>query len=224
MFGRLSLKFFLRINSVLLVCSLSACSIFYTPGMSQLRELCEKDGGMPVYQEVKAKGYFNKWIDSCGCGNFIVGSNFDFMEFEISKARVSDELPENGLWRISKISRESGMCNSEYEKWLDRKRGSSGYDEFSDKHCIKAEKITSPISRYFYRVERENRKVSEYYGSTITRIEAFVTDSENEEVVVRKVDYLLNPFPESSLSYGKVYSCFHVLGEPGFKKEIMPDT
>jgi len=190
--------------------------------MSQLRELCEKDGGMPVYQEVKAKGYFNTWVKSCGCWDYLTHDGYEFMEFDIRNAGPSDQLPDPGLWRISIVPTNSGLCSDLFNKALIIKRGSKGFDDFLESRCIKAEKISEAGSRYVYESSSNRRVVSDYYGSTIARIEEILIDKEKENVVVRKVDYLLNPFPRSSLAYGRVYSCTHVLDDPGFKKVIAP--
>ena len=194
---------------LLVLASLSGCSVFYTPGMSELRELCQKDGGMPVYEYIEAEGYFDTTQESCGCYIEIVDQGFKFLEVEVKKVYSSDQILEPGFWRIERVERESGKCNTKFDKRLNRFNGSGSYDSFLERYCIYTEKIETPKSQYRFEKSVEQKTVSEFYGSTIDRIELMLIENHTDRKVVSKVMYLLNPWPNSALSYGKVYRCSH---------------
>lgn len=202
---------------------LSGCSIFYTPGFSELETLCAKDGGMPVYQRIEAEGYFNGWHKRCnGCWDWIVLTGFDYLEFENINARRADAISEKGMWRLSKETKGSEACHRGIQKDLDRKRNSKVDGPFVSKFCIKAEKITQPKSRYFLSSQKQSWQVNDFYDSTIDRIETILHDRVKNSIAVKKVQYLLNPWPNSTLDYGKVFSCLHTNNNIEYLRVISP--
>lgn len=203
--GKLS-KFVILISAAFL----SGCSTFYTPGMGELKELCEKDGGITIRQEVRAQGYYDNTTDDCfGCWNKIIRSGYDFIEFE---NRIPTPYKffgrERGFHRIYKAPKDHPNCNAQMWKWsLSKKVVSEQYDKFFADYCVASESIDEPTAQYGYFEESEEWRVSDWYGSTIGRFYAEVKELTSGEVVGERTTYHLNPWPKSALAYGKVYDC-----------------
>lgn len=189
---------------------LSGCSVFYTPGMSELEELCEKDGGITIRKDLRVDGYFKSTTQDCyGCWNDIIVSGYDYIEFKNKRPRpyrYFGGVP--GYHRVFKAPKDSPQCNAAIWKWnLSKKVGSEQYDRFFEDYCIASTPIDQPTAQYGYFEETNEWRVNEWYGSTIGRYYAEVRDLNSAEVVGEKTNYLLNPWPKSALSYGEVFDC-----------------
>ncbi|WP_417547639.1 hypothetical protein [Marinobacter segnicrescens] len=209
---------------LLLAGFLSGCSTFYTPGMGELKELCEKDGGITIRQEVRTGGYYDSTTDDCyGCWNKIIRSGYDFVEFE---NRIPTPYKyfggERGFYRIYKAPKDHPNCNAQMWKWaLSKKVGSEQYDKFFADYCVASESIDEPTAQYGYFKEKKEWQVNDWYKSTISWSEYTVKDLSAGEVAAKNVMYKLNPYPKSALAYGKVISCSSVLPRERFPQPII---
>ena len=152
-----------QLSVILSLLLLNGCaSWFYTPGMSELEELCEKDGGVQIYETVEVEGYFNGYLKGCwGCWDEITLNSFEFIELEVKEGKGVDVFDHDaGYWRLEKVARESGQCHAGIEKMLMRQKNSSEMKEFIKDYCIAAEKIDKPKSRYaYFSDEKEPSKI-----------------------------------------------------------------
>lgn len=203
----------IRLLSVILsLLLLNGCSSwFYTPGMSELEELCEKDGGVQIYETVEVEGYFNGYLKGCwGCWDEITLNGFEFIELEVKEGKGIDIFDHDaGYWRLEKVDRESGQCHAGIERMLMRQKNSSGMKEFIKNYCIAAEKVDKPKSRYAIAGERKEWIVSDYHRSTITRLSTRIWENNTNETLGTNVSYILNPWPQG-FDYGKVYDCVDI--------------
>ncbi|WP_417547637.1 hypothetical protein [Marinobacter segnicrescens] len=217
--GKLS-KFVILISATFL----SGCSTFYTPGMGELKELCEKDGGITIRQEVRVKGYFDgTTVDCHDCWSRIIRSGYDFIEFENRKPMVAKFFGGvRGYYRMYRAPKGAPECNERFRDYhLKTTAGYGPYDEYYAEYCIASESIDEPTAQYGYFEESEEWTVSEWYGSTIGRFYSEVRDLRTGKTVNENVVYHLNPYPKSALAYGKVISCSSVLPKDRFPQPIL---
>ncbi len=187
---------------------LNGCtSWFYTPGMSELEKLCEKDAGMKIYETVEVEGYFNGYLDYCyACWNEVIRNGFTYIEFENKAPESYHAITETGYWRLEKVARNSGRCHLGIDKKLEKKRAST---PFLKNFCIAAEKVDKPKSRYAIAGERKEWIVSDYHRSTITRLNTRIWEIDTDKALGTWISYLLNPWPQG-FDYGKVYDCVDI--------------
>lgn len=93
---------------------LSGCvGWFYTPGMGELRELCEKDGGTHIQQVVEVEGYFDDYWKNCtGCYTGIFDKGYEYLEINKRKPDYGLSLlgEEMGYWRIYRAKAGDPNC------------------------------------------------------------------------------------------------------------------
>lgn len=175
---------------------LSGCSTFYTPGMGELKELCEKDGGITIRQEVRVKGYFDgTTVDCHDCWSRIIRSGYDFIEFENRKPMVAKFFDGvRGYYRMYKAPKGAPECNERFRDYHSQTTAGYGpYDEYYAEYCIASEPIDEPTAQYGYFKEKTEWQVNDWYESTISWTEYTVKDLSTGEVAAKNLMYKLNP-------------------------------
>ena len=135
------------------------------------------------------------------------GGRRKVIEFENKQPQSYHAIPETGYWRLTRADRRNGQCHAGIEKKLNKKRGSSSYDPFLKDFCITAEKIDKPKNGHAIGGSDKEWIVNGYYKSTITHLSTRIWDINTDKILGKRVNYLLNPWPESALDYGVVYDC-----------------
>ena len=204
-------KQFRQLSVILSILLLSGCaSWFYTPGMSELEELCEKDGGVEVQKVVEVEGFYNDYLDYCySCYTEIIENKYQFIELSKKKTRAGDILGEElGLWRVYASDRTDPYCTTSIDQKLSRQKNYKPYaDFFNGGHCIAAKKVDSLKSKYGYFSNSTVRTVNKTHGSTIDRFLTEVREMATGNIIGKRIDYSLNPWPKSALDYGRTIHC-----------------
>jgi len=206
---------FKQISKLIVVLNLlllnGCASWFYTPGMSELEELCKKDGGMEVQKVVEVEGYYNDyWKDCAGCYSEIIINDYQFVE--INKRKVSHGGAaflgkDLGLWRIYRAKVSDPECHSKLNHKLSSYKGFHYRNFYEAGYCIAAKKVEKLKSGYGYFSDTKTWTVNKAYGSTIDRFQTEVRDMKTGNTIGKRIDYSLNPRPKDALDYGKTVHC-----------------
>jgi hypothetical protein len=178
-----SMKLIIKLGLLIIFILLTACG----SGLDELKRLCEKDAGLTIYKTVEAEGYYDA---TAKAGGRLLDSDYQFYEY--CNNDPSPVYPEPGCRRLTKVSRDTGSCDEEYDKTLmrfDRK----GYAEFRKDHCIAVEKIEKPTARYKYEVEREEWWVNERDETQMSVGIGRIVDIKTGEVLGQAKNYVLSP-------------------------------
>jgi hypothetical protein len=168
---------------------LTACGSS-TPGLDELKRLCEKDAGLTVNKTVEAEGYFD--ATSIGIGANLIESDYQFMEFCNDDPKFTRAITEPGCWRVSKVKRESGICYERIDNML-AKNVVEPYPEFLKEHCLAVEKLEKPEAEYKYEVESEEWWINESTGTKMTSGTGRIINNKTGEVFGEGKNYVLFP-------------------------------
>jgi hypothetical protein len=166
---------------------LTACGSS-TPGLDELKMLCEKDAGLTIYKIVEVEGYY----DATGSNTIVAETDYQFIEFCDDNPTFIDAIPEPGCWRVSKIKRESGQCYERLDKSL-AKIVVEPYPEFRKDHCLAVEKLDKPEAEYKYEVEREEWWINESTGTKMTSGTGRIVNNKTGEILGEGTNYVLYP-------------------------------
>jgi len=170
---------------------LTACGSS-TPGLDELRELCEKDAGLTINKTVEANGYYDDTTKCQYCWHDLINSPFDqveFCDYESARHPLTYILKEHGCYRLSKVKRDSGQCHAEINKDIE-KRVIEPFASFKEEQCINVESIDKPdmglglflnkneevvvgnnfgVSRYEYTIKSfdDNQKYGQYINYSL---------------------------------------------------------
>ncbi len=147
----------------LLVSLLAACD---APGTARLRELCITESFPKIHKRVSAAGYYDGFQECFDAIRFLVDWDYQFVECREKKQRYISAI-EPGLYRISKVSQSSGLCN---EALLEQSRKQIGrYRDFLNAGlCFALDEIEKPEAKYGVFVgESYTRNLGNVFGSKI---------------------------------------------------------
>ena len=174
-------------------------------------------------------GYFNDYLDQCvSCINVIARQGFKYIEINSTYTTAPAYLGRTpGYYKVFAADKNYKDCNVRLTKHMKRK-STLALKEFAKEHCIASVAIDKPSSRYWLQSEKTySTKLDNWDKSIISRFEDRVMDTVEGKVIARSVDYHLSPWPQSSLSYGKVYDCGDigvVQVDPMYGKSILKAT
>ena len=203
---------FRQLSVVLSLLLLNGCvSWFYTPGMSELEELCEKDGGVEVQKIVEVEGYYNDyWEDCAGCYDEIITNKYQFVEInkrKVSHGGVTFLGKDMGYWRIYRAEASDLACHSKLNQRLSLKKYRDYTEFYAAGNCIAAKKVYKLKSRYGYFSNTTVQTVNKTHGSTIDRFQTEIREMATGNIIGKRIDYSLNPWPKSALDYGRTVHC-----------------
>lgn len=179
----------------------------HTPGMSELRRLCKKDGGDKIYKVVHTDGYYDV-NGECGwnCLDSLIESNYKYIEFHNTKIDFSSVIKELGYWRIYKSNKQDPLCDKKLEKEFD------GYTDtylrdFFKSHCLVARKLDKPESSYWF-----SNGINTWFLDKNDEVEMVkgykkIEDITSHQIIANSINYLLFPYSKSALDYGLSFSC-----------------
>jgi hypothetical protein len=182
-----SMNIIKRIGLLLFYILLTSCGS-KTPGLVELKELCEKDAGLTIYKTVEADGYY----DATGSNLSVAETAYQFIEFCDDNPTFIDSIPEPGCWRVSKVKRDSGQCYDRLDKKL-KKIVVDPYPEFLKTHCIAVEKLDKPTARYRYEVERKVGWLNESASTKMTSNTGRIVNNKTGEILGERKNYILRP-------------------------------
>ncbi len=212
----------------LLVSLLAACD---APGTARLRELCITESFPKIHKRVSAAGYYDGFQECFDAIRFLVDWDYQFVECREKKQRYISAI-EPGLYRISKVSQSSGLCN---EALLEQSRKQKFHykDFLSAGLCFALDEIEKPEAKYGVFIgDSYTRNLGNVFGSKIHARSMFAKDMGTHEKVVEIESFMLLPVPSVSLSsFASVVSCRDIVPElvdvPGLAsvdRYIIPTT
>jgi|GEM_PF-1982371 len=173
---------------------LTACGSS-TPGMDELKTLCEKDGGLKVYKTIEVDGFYDATTKCHHCWDALISGPFQYLDFcdlESERSPLSYVLEENGCYRLSKVSRDSGQCHAGVDKKI-AKIVTEPTASFREKQCVKVERIDEPGSLYRYVVDSEEFWLDKSIRTLIRKTTLRLEDVEEGDLVARDISYILTP-------------------------------
>ena len=194
----------IRSLSLLIACVVTTACGSNTPGLDELKRLCEKDAGLTINKTVEVDGYYDA-SSKTGTLGHLVPSDYIFSEFCSFEPGESVLFDEVGCWRLIKVSRDTEKCNKAIDKILWR-YGRKGYAEFRENNCIAVEKIEKPEAEYRYEVERKEWWLNESTGTKMTESIGRIIHNESGEVLAERRNYILDPKWSGT---GRSYSYIH---------------
>jgi len=179
-----------RVGLLIFFILLTACGS-NTPGLDELKTLCEKDAGLTIYKTVEADGYYDSTRKG-GALWMLIPSDFGFIEYCNYEPNIASLFNESGCWRLTKVSRETGQCNESVDKSLMRV-GSDASREYREKNCIAVEKIEKPTAVYKYEVESKEWWHNESAGTKVIQYVGRIVKNETGEILGVGKNYVLRP-------------------------------
>ncbi|MCP5214239.1 MAG: hypothetical protein H6995_04435 [Pseudomonadales bacterium] len=139
---------FLRSKKLIILILLLACSGCDSEkvGLRELKRLCEKDAGLTINKTVEADGYYDDTTLCHHCWHGLLNSPFKYIEFcdlESERHPLTNAIKEQGCYRLTKVSRDSGQCHVEIDEDI-AKRVIEPFVSFKKEQCIRAESIEKP--------------------------------------------------------------------------------
>lgn len=203
--------------------SLSGCiSWLYTPGMSDLHELCEKDGGTHIQQVVELEGYYNDgWSNCSGCYSDITDRGYEYLEINKRKRDYGLLGEEMGYWRIYRARAGDPNCPIKENERIAAKFWKPINDFYASGNCLAAIKVDRLQSEYGYYIDEQEWVVNDYYGSQMIRQIQEIRRFSTQEVVATKINYKLVPWPRSALDYGVKATCVGILPRERTNKPLI---
>ncbi len=183
------MKIVIKISLLIFFILLTACGSS-TPGLDELKALCEKDAGLTIYKTVEAEGYYD--ATAIGIGANLVESDYQFMEFCNYDPKFTRAITESGCWRVSKVKRDTGRCYERLDKRLS-KFVVEPYPAFLKDNCLAIDKLEKPEAQYRYEVERKEWWLNERVGTKMTWGIGRVVNNETGEIIGTGVNYVLYP-------------------------------
>jgi len=174
----------------------------HTPGMSELKRLCEKDAGDMIYKVVYADGYY----DVNGRWDSLIKSGYQYIEFHQTKVEFSSVVKDLGYWRIYKSNKQDPLCDQQLEKEFDEYTNKYQLDFFKTQ-CLAARKLNKPESRYWLKNGIRTWFLDENHK--VEMIEAYrsIDDVSSQYLLANSKYYRLLPYKKSSLDYALSFSC-----------------
>ena len=214
----------------LLVSLLAACD---APGTARLRELCITESFPKIHKRVSAAGYYDGFQECFDAIRFLVDWDYQFVECREKKQRYISAI-EPGLYRISKVSQSSGLCN---EALLEQSRKQKLVDTgiFSMQGlCFALDEIEKPEAKYGVFVgDSYTRNLGNVFGSKIhAAIHVRKGYGHPTKRSMEIESFMLFPVPSVSLSsFASAVSCRDIVPElvdvPGLasvNRYIIPTT
>ncbi len=161
------------------------------PGLDELKKLCKKDAGLTINKSVEAEGYYDA-SRKVGALRLLIPSDYNFTEYCNLEPNITSLFDEPGCWHLTKVSRETGLCDERVDKSL-WKSGKDTTIKFREKNCIAVNKIEKPTARYRYEIERKEWWLNESVGTKMTWGIGRVVNNETEEIIGTGVNYVLYP-------------------------------
>lgn len=192
---------------------LSGCaSWFYTPGMSELKRLCELDGGDKIYKTVYTDGYFD--VNGRMGRTKLMGlirSDYQYIEYEETEkvSYGSSTMKEPGIWRIYKSHRNNPQCQAHLDKVFAVFQHPKDQDirDFFASNCLAARTLEKPESQYWYRNSINTRYLDKNQEVELVAARQSIDDVNNDNVIATKKYYRLLPYKKSSLDYALSFNC-----------------
>lgn len=175
-----------------------------TPGIDELERLCEQEGGVRIYEQVTANGYYDNDETCESALFFLMRSGYEFVECREQRAQPWKMLPENGVYHIQKLTINSGQCHQEILNHM-RKYSGAYQEYFESGMCFSATKIPEPSARFGLYRERSVKDLNNMFKSRIATRSVYLKDMRSGRVVMESFTFDLYPWP------GKTFSSFQAM-------------
>ena len=189
------------------------------PGTARLKELCETEGFPKVYQQVSAEGYYDD-INECSYAlRFLVGWDYDFIECK-QNGKNSDGFQQSGVYRISKVSQEHGLCDQAVFRTMEKQP--VRYKKFLDSGmCFSVKSVDRLTSAYgLFKGQSRVIDLENLFGSKIAKRTMYILRMDNDEMVAEDSSFSLYPTPEFTISsFRRMLHCNTVVPE---NREVPP--
>jgi len=177
----------IKFNPVIIfMCSLmAACS---SDVEDKFDQLCKEEAGYKINKTVTAEGFFDSTMECTSCWDFLMPSEYKYIEFCNKEPHPHFGLPEAGCYKIYKGFYPDKNCDNEITKerepvWKEQ------YPDFPDSQCLAIIKIEKPSS--LVRV----RWTTEYVVNAIedkTKIRKYTYEislQNDDEIVAKQFDF-----------------------------------
>ncbi len=183
------------------------------PGTARLKELCETEGYPKVYEKVYAAGYYDDRDECGGAVLFLPDRDYQFIECRQSrKMPLGPDKP--GLYRISKVDPDSGLCDEElmkkFAKYPLRLKTltNSGI-------CLSVKEIDTPTAKFgLFNGKRTSTSLDNIFESKIISTSKYIKNLDTGALVAEATTFGLYPTPGFSVSsFERVLHCRTVVPE-----------
>ena len=152
--------------------------------------LCREQAGIWIYKTVQAEGFFNKKINCSERINFLMSTNFKFIEYCNDSNLGSNPMREAGCWRLSKSSVEDPKCNQELTNY-----GIRGWrvinPNLPSNFCLSSEQIVAASAEYEYYMSEEKIYASKDRDPQIYRNDWIIKRINSSAVLAKQTDFHL---------------------------------
>ncbi|WBA82172.1 hypothetical protein [Endozoicomonas sp. GU-1] len=182
----------------------------FTPGLSELEALCEKDAGeWYAYDEpVYVDGYFyDNPSDPTPESNYteISSSGFEYVEVYKPKEHKHSDLEGTGYFRLYKAPKDDPSCSRAFQWQIELQ--TSDKRPFGREYCVAVKKIDQPESRYWKVIDAERRYLDHERNASIYRWEEKVLDRRENRKIASLIFYKLSPSLNHPIAYGTSIYC-----------------
>lgn len=160
-------------------------------GIDMLRELCEKDYGVTVYERVEASGYYDA---TTGAGphyvDDIIDIGFEFVEYCYDKPERNSPVQQPGCWQVYRAKQGSKECSADLNKSIN-KWVVEPYISWRKDYCFAVKPVYKPEAK----IALYNEFISEYlYGDNykISRSKHWIKKTINKKDLLASIDYGLS--------------------------------
>jgi hypothetical protein len=178
------------------------------PGELEFKQLCEKEEKQEIYDAAVVHGYYDD-VETCSsCWRKLIYDGYHFVEFNLAEDETSISSPfsEPGLWRVSKVPKESGSCDEFITNDLNAIARDKRIALYIKDGCFMVEKVESILSDYGFFAAVERETIDNKNKSVIIKREEIIKNMRTEKIVAVQVWFTLAPKRISQ--FGSTHTCF----------------
>ena len=180
----------------LLIFAVAIIAYPYTAGYISLTLACKRDGGMHIFEQVRASGYLNDndFSICLDCIEDLGAERFSFVDHFVDNAFTNPLAPESGFNRYAIEPIESASCDAwrDSSRWM-RDGRRYGID---DNECVALEPIEVPSN---YSLKRSESKHLSMLGVVLSIVDHEIADTEKNALLGRHRTYKYTPIFQNIL-------------------------